>query len=333
MLRLADRLPEINAAVLGSSALMGITQSLLPPELRMYNLTVTGNPTAAIAGEALHIERHFADRVRWVVVGLDWSVGMIYLDGTASEVDLSPGLVTRAYSGTALPLHKRVEDALSWPRVSSLGTLLAAAIRSAEPLQHLRHDFFDVGGAEYRCADGALARDFDVIHRGLCRGYRYDGSWTFANDRRLTPALAATLAQAAAAPSSKYTRHLCDNQGAPNREILKSLGETAQRFAARGGRMVFLLPPLAPGLEQALRRVPKWNACLERTKSDLDAWARLYQATVIDAGASERYGCQPMEFSDEHHAYPECNARMLRRYFTDVDAGRVHAGLYRPEGA
>ena len=74
VLRLADRLPEINAAVLGSSALMGITQSLLPPELRMYNLTVTGNSTAAIAGEALHIERHYADRVRWVLAGLDWSV-------------------------------------------------------------------------------------------------------------------------------------------------------------------------------------------------------------------------------------------------------------------
>ncbi len=333
VLRLADRLPEINAAVLGSSALMGITQSMFPPELRIYNLTVTGNFTAAIAGEAQHIERHFPDRVRWILAGLDWSVGMIYLDGAAPEVDLSPGSVARSYNGNAIPLHKRIEDALSWPRVATLGSLLAVALRSKEPLQHLHHDFFDVGGAQYHCADGSLARDFDVIHRGLCRGYRYDGSWTFANDRRLTPALAATLAIAAAAPSSKYTKHLCAKQGAPNREILQRLGETAQRFAARGGRMVFLLPPLAPGLEQALRNVPRWNACLARTKSDLDAWARQYQVTVIDAGASERYGCRPMEFSDEHHAYPECNARMLRRFFIDVEAGRVGAGLYRPEGA
>lgn len=333
VLRLADRLPEINAVVLGSSALMGITQSLFPPEMRIYNLTVTGNSTAAIAGEARHIERHFADRVRWMLAGLDWSVGMIYLDGAAPEVDLSPGSVARSYNGNAIAPHKRVEDALSWPRVATLGTLLAAAFRSAEPLRHLRHDFFDIGGAQYRCADGSLARDFDVIHRGLCRGYRNDGSWTFANDRRLTPALAATLAMAAAAPSSKYTKQLCANDGAPNREILQSLGETAQRFAARGGRMVFLLPPLAPGLEQVLRRVPRWNACLERTKSDLDAWAKQVQVTVIDAGASERYGCEPKEFSDEHHAYPECNARMLRRFFADVEAGRVRTGLYRPEGA
>ena len=221
---------------------------------------------------------------------------------------------------------------MSWPRVANLAAIGVAALRSAAPLDNLQHTFFDIGGVEYRCADGSLARDFDVINRGLCRGYRYDGSWTFANDRRLTPALAATLALAAAAPSSKYTRHLCVNNGAPNPQLLQHLGETARRFAATGGRMVFLLPPLAPGLEQALRQSPRWKSCLERTKSDLDAWAIQYRVIIIDAGASERYGCVPMEFSDEHHAYPECNARLLRRFFTDLDAGRVGAGLYRPEG-
>lgn len=331
-LRLADRLPEINALVLGSSALMGITHSMFPANLRVYNLTATGNSTAAIAGEAQYIERHLSDRVRWVLAGLDWSVGMVYLGGATAEVDLSPASVERAYVDNPIPVHKRIEDALSWPRVANLGTMVAAAFKSAEPLNNLRHTFFDIGGAEYRCADGSRARDFDVINRGLCRGYRYDGSWTFANDRRLTPALVKTLAMAAAAPSSKYTKHLCANGGAPNPELLKPLGETAQRFAGRGGRMVFLLPPLAPGLERALRETPRWQACLERTKSDLSAWALKYQVTVIDAGASERYGCQAMEFSDEHHAYPECNARMLRRYFIDLEAGRVRAGLYLPEG-
>ena len=333
VLRLADRLPEINAMVLGSSAMMGIMQHMFPPDFRVYNMTVTGNATSAIAGEAQYIEQQLSGYVRWVLAGLDWSVGMIYLDGTTAQVDLSPGAIDRAYSDNPIPWHKRIEDALSWPRVANLGAILAAALKSAEPLNNLRHAFFDIGGAEYRCADGSLARDFDVINRGLCRGYRYDGSWTFANDRRLTPALAATLAMAAAAPSSKYTKHLCTNGGAPNPEILKQLGETARRFAARGGRMVFLLPPLAPGLEQTMRQLPRWKACLDRTKADLDAWAIQYQVTVIDAGASERYGCLPMEFSDEHHAYPECNARWLRRFFNDVETGRARAGLYHPEGA
>ena len=332
-LRLADRLSEVNALVLGSSTLMGIAQSMLPTALRLYNLTVPGNSTAGITGEAQYIERHLSDRVRWMLVGLDWSVGMVYLPGGVAEVDLSSGAVDRAYTADAVLLRKRVEDALSWPRVANLGAITVAALKSTEPLGHLHSAFSDLGGAEYRCADGSLARDFDVINRGLCRGYRYDGSWTFANDRRLTPALAKMLARAAAAPSSKYTKHLCSNGGAPNPELLKPLGETARRFAAKGGRMVFLLPPLAPGLEQTLHESPRWKSCLERTKADLDAWARQYQVTVIDAGASERYGCLPMEFSDEHHAYPECNARVLRRFFADDAAGRVQAGIYRAEGA
>jgi hypothetical protein len=123
VLRLADRLPEINALVLGSSSLMGITQGMLPAELRLYNLTVTGNSTASIAGEALYIERHLAERVRWVLVGLDWSAGMIYLPGNATDMDLSAESVARAYIDNPVPLSKRLEDALSWPRVANLGTL------------------------------------------------------------------------------------------------------------------------------------------------------------------------------------------------------------------
>lgn len=332
-LRLADRLSEVNTLVLGSSTLMGIAQSMLPTDMRLYNLTVPGNSTAGIASEAQYIERHLSDQIRWILVGLDWSVGMVYLPGSVAEIDLSPAAVDRAYTSDAVPLRRRIEDALSWPRVANLGAIIAAALKSAEPLNHLRSAFFDLGGAQYRCADGSLARDFDVINRGLCRGYRYDGSWTFANDRRLTPALAKTLAMAAAAPSSKYTKHLCTNDGAPNPDYLKQLGETARRFADRGGRMVFLLPPLAPGLEQEMQKSPRWKACLERTKSELAAWATQNQVTIIDAGAAERFGCEPMEFSDEHHAYPECNARVLRRFFADVEAGRVRAGIYPREGA
>jgi hypothetical protein len=93
VLRLADRLPEINALVLGSSTLMGITQNMFPSDLRVYNLAVTGNSTAAIAGEAQYVERHLPDRVRWLLVGLDWAVGMIYLPGSVVEVDLSPAAV------------------------------------------------------------------------------------------------------------------------------------------------------------------------------------------------------------------------------------------------
>src|SRR5262249_14952115 len=92
--------------------------------------------------------------------------------------------------------------------------------------------------------------------------------------------------------------------------------------------MVLLLPPLAPGLEAALARQPRWSACLAHTKAALDTWARRAGVSVIDAGAAERAGCTPQEFVDEHHAYPECNGRILRRYFEALAAGQVTPGLY-----
>jgi hypothetical protein len=111
------------------------------------------------------------------------------------------------------------------------------------------------------------------------------------------------------------------------------MGETAQRFAAKGGRMMFILPPLAPGMENTLRNTPRWKACIDRTKASLDAWAQRYQVSIIDAGASERYGCVAAEFTDEHHAYAACYQRVLQRYFSDLEAGRVGVGLYRAAGA
>ncbi len=330
VLRLADRLPEINALILGSSTLMGITQDLLPAQWRVYNLTVTGNSTAAVAGEARYIETHLSDRIHWVLAGLDWSLGMVYLPGSVMAVDLSPRAVDLAYKENRISLSRRLEDALSWPRVSNLGSILIAAFKGADPVTALQRTFFDIGGAEYLCADGSIARDFDVINRGLCRGYRFDGSWTFANDSRLTPTQAMTLSIVATAASSKYTKQLCSSAGEPNPEYLWHLGETTRRYAAKGGKMLFVLPPLVPGLETALLQQSHWKACLQRSKSILDAWGREHNVSIIDAGASERYGCQSTEFVDEHHAYPECNQRVLRQYFRDVEAGRVGPGLYLP---
>lgn len=334
-LRLADRLPQINAVVLGASTLMGVRQQVLPATWRIYNLTVTGNATAGIAGEARYIATHWPQQIKWVLAGLDWSVGNLYAPGTVGEGDLSSGSVDRAYTENVIPLRKRVEDALSWPRVANLAAMLGAAVKNPNIINALQQTFFDIGGAQYACADGAhstVARDFDVINRGLCRGYRDDGSWTFANDARLSPAQAATLSAAAAAPSSKYTQHLCARNGEPNAAYLQHFGETAQRFTAQGGAMIFILPALMPGMENALLQVPRWKTCLEHTKSVLDAWARQFQVRIIDAGASERYGCLSHEFTDEHHAYAECYQRVLQRFFRDVDAGRVVPGLYRPVG-
>jgi hypothetical protein len=333
ILRLADRLPEINGVVLGSSTLMGITEGLFPPPLRVYNFSLTANPTAAITAEAEYLARRHGDRVRWMLIGLDWPIGMIYYDFKVPDFDLSRDNAGAHAAPRDVALHRRLADALSYPRVVNLAKALRHVATAADPVANFRGTFLDIAGPEYRCAEGVPARDFDVVNRGLCLGFRYDGSWTFGGEKRLTTQRSAVLARAAAAPSSKFSRFLCQSRGEPNREYLERLAAVAQRQAGAGGRALFYLPPLIPGMERYMMEVPQSKACLDRTRDVLDGWARASGVTVIDAGQSERYGCLPAEFLDEHHAYPECHARVFERFRRDEAAGRVSSGIYRPEVA
>lgn len=329
-LRLAERIADINAIVLGSSTNMGITAAMFPPPLQAYNLTSTANPTSSLVGEAEYLLAQHGDRLRFMLVGLDWSIGMIYHATPVAAVDLSPQTALSAESHPPVALHRRIADALSYPKVLSLLQALRAVLRAGDRVDAFRRTFFDVASAPYPCGDGDTARDFDVINRGICRGFRYDGSWTYGGDRRLTPARATVLAQAAAAPSSKFSKYLCETGGEPNAEYLERFGRAARDFARRGGRMVFLMPPIIPGMEVAMGGHEPNRVCLERTKTLIGAWARQSGVTVIDAGRSERYGCEASDFSDEHHAYPQCLERALASYFRAEREGRVKPGLFQP---
>lgn len=328
--RLADRAAEINAVVLGASSLMGITESLFPAPLRVYNFTLTANPTAMVAAEAEYIDRHHAPQIRTLLIGLDWAIGMIYNAGDVPSLDMTPAATLVNYGAGTVPLHRKLADALSSPKVMNLGNALRAAVKSGHPAASFKHTFFDLAGAAYRCADGTPARDYDVVNRGMCLGFRHDGSWTFAGERHLSEARAQLLARAAAAPSSQFSKYLCVTQGEPNPEYLRRLGAFAQRFIRNGGDVAFILPPLIPGMEHEMRKVAVSNSCLARTKAVLDAWARQHGVTVIDAAASERFGCKAEEFLDENHAWPECHARVMGRYWRDKAQQRVAPGLYRP---
>jgi hypothetical protein len=331
ILRLADRLPELNGLVLGASSVMGVTEAMFPPSLRVYNMSVAGNSTASVVAEAEYVDRHQSDRIRWMLIGLDWSVGMMFHPIRMSPVDLSPAAALSQASIAEVPLHRKLADALSLPRVVNLGKALKAVLVSPEPLSSFRHTFFDVASAEYRCPDGVPARDFDVANRGICLGFRYDGSWTFAGESHLTAARASMLTRAAAAPSSKFSRFLCESGGRPGEEYLQRLAALIPRYAAKGGRLVFLMPPVVPGMEQEMLSRPETRACLTRAKAVLGEWARKNKVTIIDAGASERFGCEVSEFLDENHAFPECLSRVFATYWRDEAAGRVGPGLYRPQ--
>jgi len=132
------------------------------------------------------------------------------------------------------------------------------------------------------------------------------------------------------APSSKYAVSLIAARGEPYRPFLEELAQVSKGLREKGGRLVPLLPPLIPGMEKAFLASPETRAYLERTRAVLERWARDNGIVVIDAGQSELYGCTGPEFTDEHHAAPECFAKVMARFWQDWGQDGLPPGLYRP---
>lgn len=311
-LRLADRAPEINAVVFGSSTAMSITADAFPAEIRAYNFAQSGNGLTSVIGEAREVTDRYGGRVRWLVIPLDWALGFVFDGSEPPTTDLSPGKVGVP---AAPPLIAQLREALSLPRITTLAMALRDVARAADRGAAIQTLFSEPAGAPYRCADGLMARDYDITFRGQCVGFRVDGSATFADQKRVTAALApGTVAQAASA-SSQYAAALDRTEGQPDANLLGHLGAMLRQAHAKGIKVVFLLPPLIPELDARLTVSVHSGAKLRRTKEALGVWAGQQQAILVDAGPSEQYGCEATEFIDAHHALPSCYRKIVPRLF------------------
>jgi hypothetical protein len=327
--RLFDRLPEINTVVFGSSTAMGITQGMFPGGMVIYNFAQTGNPLLTVVAEAEFLQRRQHGSLKWFVIPLDWSVGFVYQPGVPGKEELAPPAAGAPQQRAAVSIPQQLQDALSLPRVKNLFGIITGIARAPSPALAFRQIFLQEAGDEYRCVDGTPARDFDTIFRGTCTGFRYDGSATFANLERVPVRRADALIASAGVPSSKYAVEMIKTGGEPNRLLLERLAALAHEVKRDGGDVVLFLPPLLPGMERAFLRSPHTAGPLRRTKQILDAWARTEGLIVIDAGQSERFGCAVHEFVDEHHALPECYARVFARFWNDRRVpAKVRAGLW-----
>ncbi|NBR30323.1 MAG: hypothetical protein EBT83_18245 [Betaproteobacteria bacterium] len=149
------------------------------------------------------------------------------------------------------------------------------------------------------------------------------------------------LIASAVVPSSKYAVDLIKADGVPNPQILERLAALANEQRVNSGQIVLILPPLLPGMERAFSESPQLGPLLGRTKAALAAWSRSAGIAIIDAGRSERYGCEATDFVDEHHALPACYARIFGRFWSaagpispatvGTKAIKLPAGLFQPE--
>lgn len=309
--RIHDRGPTINTIVLGSSTLMGLSTPAFPAQIRIYNFAESANPLPSVIAEATWMVEQGPATLRWLVVPIDWALGYAFRSGDA-ETDLSIAAAREGAPDGPAQFLRRLGDSLRLPRVRHLGEVLLEILRAPDRSQAFREFFVDDSGPEYRCPDGTPARDFDTFFRGTCTGFRFDGSATYGNLERLGPERAAAALSSARAPDSPYSRVLAESAGVLAPALLERLGGLATSLQARGGGMIVLLPPLLPGLERALLAAPRSGAALRRLKTDLGAWAHGAGVVLVDAGASERFGCSAGEFVDPHHAYPECFQKVFR---------------------
>lgn len=329
-LRLHDRLPEINAIVFGASSAMGITAAMFPKEMKVYNFSQSGNGLGSSLGEARYIRAHFPDRIKWLIIPFDWSIGMVFVKGAPHEVDLSAGAAVRGTDAREVPFYSKLLDALSFPKIVNLRDVLSSVMRSAEKWKAFGRVFLEISSEEYSCPDGSRARDFDVLYRGKCGGFYYDGSSRFLAWKQIRAADVKQKVLAASMPSSKYSQSLQSTGGQPNAVFLDTVARLNRDLKRAGGKAIVILPPLIPGLEELLGTARHSAASLARLKSILSAWAEQEGIIVLDAGRSERYGCQPLEFLDEHHAMRECYQKVFDRFWRDYRRG-VAPGLYAPD--
>jgi hypothetical protein len=313
-LRLNDRLAEIDTVVFGSSTALGITQHAFPDNMRIYNYAQTGHGLNAAVAEAEYLQQH-APQVKWLVIPLDWSVGFIYRNDPVPAVDLSAAAAMQQAQSPAqqVPLLARMRDALSWPRIATLSGILKSVLKAEDKTAAFKGYFLQDGGDDYRCADGVPAKDFDIIDRGTCTGFRFDGSATFASSARVSNAQSLILS--ATTSSSKYHQSLASTRGTPDAALLQRIAALSQRARENGGNAILFMPPLLPGMEAELLRHPQLAAHLQNTRHMLDEWARAQHLFILDAGQSERFSCTADEFIDEHHAVANCYEKIFRSFW------------------
>lgn len=306
-LRLNDRLPDINAMIFGSSAVMAIRHDMFPDHIRVYNFAQNGNFLLSTIGEIDYVLAH-NPHVKWMVVEMSWANGSLYQAAEPSAMNLSRDYAFAA-PGQGGSRIDEIRDALSYPRVVNLFGVLASIARSGDMWAGFRRTFADPSGDEYRCADG-LAKDYQQNYPGACFGFAYDGSTAFRHLARIDDAR--RVIAASAVPDSSVGRRLVSSRGEPNQSLLDRVAAQAERLAQRGGKMIFVIPPTLPGFEQALARRRELAPFLRRTKHALADWAERRRLFMFDAGPSERFGCVATEFVDDVHAVPDCYQKVLR---------------------
>ncbi|MBI1175176.1 MAG: hypothetical protein GC139_07920 [Sideroxydans sp.] len=316
-LRLNDRLPDINTVILGSSTGMPVDSAMMPHEWRLYNFTQSGSSLGASIAQAEYLVSH-VPQIKHYIIAIDWALDFPYQTDPILPVDLArPTESLMAAQEPHPSFLSMLRETMSYPRMTKLRQALTAIAKSPYPLKTFHEYFLQLGSDEYACPDGqSVGKDFGIYNRGACNGFRYDGSATFSDYPRVDDVN--RLIIDALVLDSKYAHALLHTRGALNPERFDRLTALDQAITRNGGTLMLYMPPLVPGLERALLEQPQLSAALQRTKREFLAWAKNTPVMTADFGQSEKFGCVPGEFLDEHHATQSCYRKIFTVFWKQV---------------
>lgn len=317
--RLHDRLPEINTVVLGSSTAMGLTQKAFPEQYRIYNFATNSNPLFNVIGEAEFIQENFRN-VKWLVIPLDYLLGFLSRGGPLSEVRSLAIALQKDQSDhrrKKVSLLKIMRNAVSYEAISNLFRIMQSMVVSENKWGVFQENFVLKDGNEYVCPDGTQGKDFDPMFRGLCAGFRFDGSMTFAEKKRVGDNAPSTIRNALE-PDSIYFKSVNLSDGETditNPLLLERLVAIDKRARQNGGGVIFMRPPMLPGLEvKFLQKLPGGEVLAERIRK-MALWVERNKLAFIDASQADRFGCTADEFVDAHHVVDTCYTKIFGIHF------------------
>lgn len=281
---------EVQTLVLGSSTLLSLRPAMLPAQLLAFNGAKNANSLPRIIAEGLYYTARYP-ALQNLIIGFDWGLGGPYKPGRIRPFDPDA-------SSLATPTPwQMIRDAISLQRLEITAAKLLSNTLTVSP-EVYRCQREDASGMD------VLPQDYPMI----CNGFRADGSATFARmnpvgkngwQRRLKDER-----------TERYRQGLRASAGEITPAYLAGLEQLQQTLAARGGRLIILIPPMLPGLVAQVRGSAD-GQYLQTTLQQLQALSVRSGIQLIDASASEQFDCDYREFMDSHHAFPGCYLKVM----------------------
>ncbi|MBU0633069.1 hypothetical protein KKA17_10545 [bacterium] len=273
---------DIDILILGSSTLMGVTSEMFTG-YAVYNGAKNANSLLNTISEG----NYFIDKyhsIKYIVIGFDWILGKPYLAYKKKKYEL-------IFKEDKIELWRKIKDAVSYQRIK----VVISNLMSMKKV--------------YRCPkEDNIGTDefFGADIPGICNGFRYDGSATFAGKTPLT--------------QSKYENCLFNRifkytsvrrtHGVIDNRYLNDLKQLDAILKTRGGKLIIYIPPLIPKAARVIEK-SKSGQYLKKTMDTLNDFSSENNIILIDAAKSEDFGCVYSDFMDIYHAFPSCQKKIL----------------------